>query len=36
MDPRHPVLLATALAGCCNRVALYLAKDSGDMAAQYA
>jgi hypothetical protein len=37
MDPRHPVLLATALAGVLHIVwALYLAKDSGDMAAQYA
>ena len=37
MDPRHPVLLATAVAGVLHIVwALYLAKDSGDMAAQYA
>jgi hypothetical protein len=36
-DPRHPVLLATAAAGVLHVLwALYLAKDSGDMAAQYA
>ncbi|MFC4030982.1 MFS transporter [Streptomyces polygonati] len=37
VDPRHPVLLATAAAGVLHLLwALYLAKDSGDMAAQYA
>ncbi len=37
VDPRRPVLLATLLALALNLVwALYLAKNSGDMAAQYA
>lgn len=37
VDPRHPILLATAMAAALHLVwALYLAKDSGDMAAQYA
>lgn len=37
MDPRHPVLLATAAAGVLHVLwAFFLAKDSGDMAAQYA
>lgn len=37
VDPRHPILLATAAAAVLHLLwALYLAKDSGDMAAQYA
>ncbi|WP_405589426.1 MFS transporter [Streptomyces sp. NBC_01190] len=37
VDPRHPVVLATAISAVLHLVwALFLAKDSGDMAAQYA
>ncbi|WP_328471023.1 MFS transporter [Streptomyces sp. NBC_00448] len=37
VDLRHPVVIATLLAAVLHAVwALYLAKDSGDMAAQYA
>lgn len=37
VSPRHPVILATVAAGVLHVLwALFLAKDSGDMAAQYA
>ncbi|WNI18608.1 MFS transporter [Actinacidiphila sp. ITFR-21] len=37
MGPRHPIVIATALAAVLHLLwAVYLAKDSGDMAAQYA
>ena len=37
VDPRHPLFLATAAAAVLHLLwALFLAKDSGDMAAQYA
>jgi hypothetical protein len=37
LDPRHPIFLATAAAAVLHLLwALFLAKDSGDMAAQYA